>query len=242
MNLFFLRIRKILCIFFNLKFFIIFFRFGVAPSLEHKRLLKKLNIDFIADVGSNKGQFSLLSSYLYPNIKIHSFEPIKKNLDIQKKIFKNNKNIFFYNYALGNISNKSSELNVSIDDDSSSILSSSLNLNKIFPGTKIVNKIPIIISKLDNFFKSLSISNGLLKIDVQGYELNVLLGSSCSLEKFNWMLIECSFVQLYSNQPLFDEIFKFCSKHNFILKDITNIYYHDGFPIQADFLFNRLEK
>ena len=42
---------------------------GTFPSLEHYSVLKLLNsrkISFIFDVGANKGQFSLISSYLFP--------------------------------------------------------------------------------------------------------------------------------------------------------------------------------
>lgn len=61
---------------------------GVAPLFELSPLLKKIDkIKTIIDIGSNKGQFSILAKSHFPNTKIYSFEPQKKYLNIQKKYF-----------------------------------------------------------------------------------------------------------------------------------------------------------
>ena len=44
------------------------------------------------------------------------------------------------------------------------------------------------------------------KVDVQGFELQVLDGARDILLNADYVLIEVSFVQLYEGQPLFDEI------------------------------------
>ena len=49
---------------------------GVAPNIEVINLLPKDKINTIIDVGSNKGQFILLSKKFYPNCTIYSIEPI----------------------------------------------------------------------------------------------------------------------------------------------------------------------
>lgn len=46
----------------------------------------------------------------------------------------------------------------------------------------------------------------LLKIDVQGGELDVLQGSDDLLDCFEVVYIECSYVKMYDNQPLFADI------------------------------------
>ncbi|WP_413680946.1 hypothetical protein [Prochlorococcus sp. MIT 9322] len=46
------------------------------PSLEHYSVLKSLKekkINFIVDVGANKGQFSLMANYFFPEAKIFAF-------------------------------------------------------------------------------------------------------------------------------------------------------------------------
>ena len=44
----------------------------------------------------------------------------------------------------------------------------------------------------------------LLKLDVQGYEQEVLGGAGAVLDGIEWIVVESAFVQLYENQPLFD--------------------------------------
>jgi predicted RNA methylase len=58
---------------------------GVAPSIEHQKILTELNCDFVLDVGANRGQFSLISRMVKPAIPILAFEPIPTEADIFRK-------------------------------------------------------------------------------------------------------------------------------------------------------------
>ena len=42
----------------------------------------------------------------------------------------------------------------------------------------------------------------LLKLDVQGFELPALEGCEGVLDRFDWVYVECSFMELYAGQPL----------------------------------------
>ena len=57
--------------------------------------------------------------------------------------------------------------------------------------------------------------NILLKIDTQGYELEILKGAEQTLKYIEAIYAEVSLVELYKNQPLFDEIFKYIKKSGF---------------------------
>ena len=59
----------------------------------------------------------------------------------------------------------------------------------------------------------------LLKIDVQGAELDLLLGAKKTLNKKLNILIEIHFLRSYENSPLFCDINSFLSKKGFIFKD-----------------------
>ena len=79
---------------------------GVAPLFELYPLLNRINqIKTIIDVGSNKGQFSLLGSSIFPAAKIYSFEPQIKYLNLQKTIL-GEKKVKYLNIGLGNIKKK----------------------------------------------------------------------------------------------------------------------------------------
>ena len=60
---------------------------------------------------------------------------------------------------------------------------------------------------LDDLFQSLSMPPpGLLKLDVQGMDMDVLNGFTASLKHVDFILLEVALVSLYENQPLFDEM------------------------------------
>ena len=62
-----------------------------------------------------------------------------------------------------------------------------------------------------------------MKIDVQGYELNVLKGSEESLKEILGLEIEIEFAELYKNQCSFEEIKSFLAKNNLDFTDFTSM-------------------
>ena len=79
----------------------------------------------------------------------------------------------------------------------------------------------------------------LLKIDVQGFEMEVLKGCNSMLDYFSWVYVECSFIELYEGQALANEVIDYLHTHGFKLAGIYNMSYdRSGIAIQADFLFN----
>ena len=75
---------------------------GVAANIELLKLTESIKkLKTLIDVGSNKGQFMLLLEKLFPDISIFSFEPIKEEMQIQKKLFSFKNKIIFYDFAIG---------------------------------------------------------------------------------------------------------------------------------------------
>ena len=98
-------------------------------------------------MGSNKGQFILITKKFFPNISIHSFEPLNEELSIQKSILKNN-NIYYYNLALGNEENEDN-IYITKRKDSSSLLKPKIGISEIYK-TNEIRKIKI--STIDKIF------------------------------------------------------------------------------------------
>ena len=61
----------------------------------------------------------------------------------------------------------------------------------------------------------------MLKIDVQGNEMDVLKSAINNLSKFKLIQIELSLQTLYEGQALYKEILNFMNEHNY---DIWNIF------------------
>ena len=215
---------------------------GVAATTEHFAVLKNLKrINTVIDIGANKGQFSLASRLIYPHSKIFSFEPLEKPAKMFETLFRHDEKVVLFRSALGT-KKTHSQINISKRDDSSSLLDIGKNQTSIFPGTERVRSQKIEVAPLSFYLKKTHLEDRtLMKIDVQGYELEVLKGSSDLLQSIFYVYVECSFVELYDEQPLANDVINFLEKFSFILKGVYNPHYDkDGIVVQADFLFEKL--
>lgn len=211
-------------------------------SFEIINNLKKQNLEIntILDVGANKGQFQKAANYLFPNAIIHSFEPIPElfNLLQRKKHAKNSN----YNKALGNEIGKL-EFNQNEYNHSSSFFEIS-NENKNFPSSK-TKKIEVQIDTLDNIIHTFEIKRpSLLKLDVQGYEMEVLKGGVEAISSnIDFIIVEANFENLYRGQPTFTALNKFLNNNNFELKTLLDFNMgNNNSYIEADYLYVKKNK
>jgi len=79
----------------------------------------------------------------------------------------------------------------------------------------------------------------LIKLDVQGYEIEVLEGWSQGFEKCQVIQCEISLLPLVEDAPLLHELVAYLYKRNFIMSDITEVIRapSDGATWQIDTLF-----
>ncbi len=211
------------------------------------------NNPIIFDVGGNKGQSIEKFLKIFDKPIIHSFEPIKTEFDYMCSKFKNNKNIFLNNFALGD-KTEEKEFNVTTKTFNSSF-------NKINLGTdwlkfrskqynvseegyvSSVQKVNVI--KLDDYCKDNNISViDLVKIDTQGYEDKVLEGSLNSIKqnKIKAIVTEIMFDNVYDKYFSFSDIEKFIIPYNFrmIGIDLFNNNLFSGLVFSADvYYFNK---
>jgi hypothetical protein len=94
---------------------------GVAAGIEHTGVLQGMNLDFIVDVGANRGQFALISRKCFPQAEIHSFEPLEEPTRVFNRIFAGDPRIILHRCAIGP-EKMTSTLHVTQEDDSSSLL------------------------------------------------------------------------------------------------------------------------
>ena len=190
-------------------------------------LLKVINfhdIDVVLDVGASWGGYAkTLRRFGFKN-KIISFEPTS---DSHSKLLMNSlndddwqvhKKIIVSNQKLKKLS-----INVSKDFDNSSLLNSTKLHIENHQNAKYSHKEEIECDTLDNLidFYSIDDKNLMLKIDVQGSEMNVLKSGINNLKKFKLVQVELSLQTLYEGQILYKEIIDFMNGNNF---DIWSIY------------------
>ncbi|WP_205943487.1 FkbM family methyltransferase [Pedobacter polaris] len=193
-------------------------KLGHIDSLELLELVNlESEIKVIVDIGANAGTWTLLAKSIFPNSYIYAFEPLRLCENEFNKNTQNLKHIKLYPYAVGN-ENIASKINLSSFADASSILSSTQVLSDEFQITEI-EKLDIEIVKLDDFLKQENLLQpDLIKLDIQGYELEALKGATAILQHTKYIIMEVSFIEYYKNQPLFEEVILFMNSHNFKVK------------------------
>ena len=204
--------------------------FNLISKFHHYKIAKyskKLKFTNLVDVGCHKGEF--LSSFLINNKieKFYCFEPQKDIFKSLKKNFRKNKKIYFYNYALGN---KATKKKIYISNlTSTSTLSKFNHRSKylkfknfvIGAEKKIKSDSFVFQKKLDQVFKNISLKKSFLKIDVEGYEYNVLNGAKKKIKEVPFVLVEHQFFNQYKNN--FNQVKKFLIKNKFEI--IKNFYF-----------------
>lgn len=237
------KVKKIIALF-SVPYYAKALFFGIAGEIEHVKTLRSIgkNFNTIIDIGANKGQFVLVARKCFPEAMIYSFEPLAEPARSFRRIFADDTLTTLHEMAIGPTEGEQI-IHISKSNDSSSLLPISDLQSRIFPGTEEVATRSITITPLENVISEEKIeSPALLKIDVQGYELEVLKGCKSLLNQFDYVYVECSFVELYEGQALAHEVIKYLGRRHFILESIHNpsvTKYHS--VLQADFLFKSVK-
>jgi len=171
----------------------------------------KKRITGIIQVGANLGQETKI--FLENEIRhIHLFEPLHEVfLELENK-FLQQKNIYLYNYALGN-TNTEMVMNVSSSNNSasSSLLDPDLH-TKLFPEVEFDKKEKVIVKKLVNF--NITDSNFLF-LDTQGFELEVLKGLEGDIKYIDFIYSEIAREQVFKDGVLVSQLDQFLKKEGF---------------------------
>lgn len=216
-----------------------FLRTRVVASTEHDRILQGLRLNTVVDIGANRGQFALCIRRLYPDAQIFSFEPLRKPAAAWMRNFGSDARARLFNKAVA-IESGSATMHVSRWDVSSSLLPFARAQHDNFPLTEEASTQVVETTTLEACIDEPAIEDSsLLKLDVQGYELSALKGCGRLLERFRYVYVEASFIELYVGQALATEVIGFLSSRGFNLVCVANLSYGSSVrPIQADFLFS----
>lgn len=196
-----------------------------ARKTFNQTYMDNIKNPIIFDVGANEGQSIERFKSIFPKSIIHSFEPIKECYEKIIKIY-DKKNIFINNYALGD---KDCERFFYINKNTytSSFFKINNKYKELVNSDGINMSVKKKISTIDGYLALHKIKKiDILKIDTQGYELNILKGAKKSLKnKIKFIELELILADYYKKKVKFYEIDKLLSENNFILYDMGNISY-----------------
>jgi FkbM family methyltransferase len=207
----------------------------------HKAWFRSMDFKTVVDVGAYLGAFAFAMRVMLPKVQLYCFDPLAENIGQIKKNLNKWGKLNVFQTALGN-QRGMVQFNLNDFRASSSMLEMDLKHKHEFPNTVHTRKIDVPMAFLDDFLPKIKfIRPMLLKIDVQGYELDVLEGASKILSLVDHLILEVSYQKLYEKQPLFDDIYKYLGKRGFEFAGNMDSLFSpkNGLILQSDALFIR---
>ena len=118
-------------------------------------------------------------------------------------------------------------------------MSSFLPLGKYGWGT-IKQETLVEVETIDQFCQEKNIGRiDILKLDTQGFELEVLKGAEYAIgtKKIGLVYLEINFSEMYKNLPSFAEVYDFLESRDFLLVSFYKFHYQNEFVLWTDVLF-----
>jgi FkbM family methyltransferase len=184
------------------------FEIKKTRNLPRYNWLGLRNLDFrsILDVGANEGQFASEARHLFPEAHIYSFEPIWNCFNTLQSKSRQNELWSCYNVALSEIEKKATFHLHEENMPSSSLLLATPEELDLYPKSSRQTQVEVTCITLDKWasYHPHALARPLmLKLDVQGYELNVLKGGCASLNYVDAVICEVNVRKFYKDQATF---------------------------------------
>jgi hypothetical protein len=182
--------------FFNMR------RLGFSPKL-------------IVDVGAYRGEWTAMMRRVYPAAFFLMLEAQEERIPDLERVKNLHPNTTDYRIALLGAKQHSSVIfhKCATAPTGCSVLQARKNSNFL----QVNRPMQTIDSTLEEFG---SPQPDLIKLDIQGYELEALKGASLAMEKTQAVLMEVSTIDMYHNNPLLHDVTLFMNDRDFVAYDI----------------------
>lgn len=203
-------------------------------------LISRYGIASVIDVGANQGQYARRMRTLGYRGQILSFEPGAEAFALLRRNSSSDPSWVIYRTALGRTRGKAT-LHVSRNSVSSSLLAVAPDHVVAAPESIIDRIEDVEISLLDDVAKNAQAPLW-LKIDTQGYELEVLAGGSETIGRTDVLQLELSLRSLYVDQSDYRSLLDFVHVAGFTIVDvIPGFRSASGDLLQCDVLAVRID-
>jgi FkbM family methyltransferase len=216
-----------------------------ARSVEARRnwWLANCGITLLLDVGANVGQYARSVRARGYSGRIVSFEPLSTAFSELQRNAEGDPAWEVFNIALG-AEPATAMLNVSGYSESSSILPMCDRHVAAFPPSAYIGHEAVSVVPLDSLASHLVRSGDAvwLKLDVQGYEMQVLGGAERTLRDTRLIEMELSLVRLYEGQALICESIERLRGMGFQLIAVEDAFVDDNsrHTLQVNGIFERM--
>jgi FkbM family methyltransferase len=205
---------------------------GVPDIFFSIERLKKIgfNPKQIIDVGAYEGEWTRKCAKIFPEARFLMVEAMNQKKEDLQKLAAGNKRISAAISLLG--AKTGEEVYFAELETASSVLEENSSAHQRSKRT---------INSLNDLVKEYQISKvDFIKLDVQGYELEVLKGFDQYLPGTDIVLMEASLLDIHKNVPLIKEVLDFMYQYHFVVYDICSVNTRrplDNALWQTDLLF-----
>jgi FkbM family methyltransferase len=209
-------------------------RFGLLPKPM------RYAMDLVVDIGANEGQWTTALLGLIRVKQAFVIEPNPTAMERCKQRLRNRKGITFSEVALG--SNRGSGvLHITKSSDFSSLLDPNhqmIDANYAHGSSAVVTEKTVEVIPLDDLLPP-DEKIDLMKLDVQGFEREVLAGAASALRRTRVVLAETNFQSHYGQDSTFDSLFQLFTRDlGFSFWNISNPFLgKTGQSLWADAIF-----
>jgi FkbM family methyltransferase len=198
--------------------------FSMEATLRHL-VAKEFRPRVILDIGAAKGYWSEFAHYFYPDAAFYLIDPLVESEPRLRHLCATKQNFSYVLCAAGDTEGEQS-MSIASDLDGSSLFSFNVN------GTTDAPERMVQVRTVDSLLSEGKIAPPqLVKIDVQGYELNVLNGGGRLFETAEVFILEVSLFEFLPGMPVVHEVVDYMIRRQYVLYDIAGYLRR---PYQAD--------
>ncbi len=210
-------------------------RLDGLPLEQHlRRVFRRFSIDTVFDIGANAGQYhDFLRQRVQFDGVIHSFEPVATLADKIAARAQSDMRWHLHRYALG-AEEATLEINVTQRDTFSSFLEADVDESSSFASSMIVKqREQVLVKRVDDIWRDLVSNPGklYLKVDTQGFDLEVLRGSIELLRAIKALQFELSIQPIYKGTQNYLDILRQLNEWGFVLSGLFPICSDDNLRI-----------
>ncbi len=209
-----------------------------TAAFDAQRRLFRNEQAVIADVGAHLGQTARRYRGLFPQATIHCFEPFPASFDTLTRELANDAKLHAHQLALGAAPGRRT-LNVNRSSATNSLLRSDERAEAYWGRDVLVtdSSIDVAVTTLDAFCIERSLTHlDILKLDVQGAEIEVLAGAERLLREqaIDVVYMEMLVAPTYVGQRELHDYLSFFRAHGYVLFDFYNPVRKHGRLLQTD--------
>jgi len=197
--------------------------FRRPPSLASHRMMLRLrqlapDIKTVFDGGANVGQFARAAAETYPGASIYCFEPLRAAAAQLCRNLADRPQVQLVESALGS-RDGTAVFHPNESSQSSSVLPQTATHARSFSQDKQLTPIEVSVMRLDTFASGKLLPPPILiKLDLQGFELEALKGAPDLLRRTDYVLAETVFEPMYEEEPLFADVQSFLDAAGFAFR------------------------